>query len=225
MQINPESPHWNYYSMNVKIQFLDRYYKPLNEPPQNFVCFAFLRTLDEQPFFRSIKYLRYYFNQHIPDNEAKRFFRKIKHWWFIGHLLTDSARQIVNQGYITLDLQRHSYFRIFATLTLVRFIDDFSFLAHEVFKAPTKKHLLVEFIAAHRKCYSLLKNPSELSPKGYSVSTNHGFYSPYSLTQRDIDKNIPLEQDNPNVIKEPVSFPITAQPPKHENLNSVFNKL
>ena len=126
---------------------------------------------------------------------------------------------MVRRGWVTLNVKQNSYFRIFATLTLIRYVEEFPFLIHEVFKTLSDESLLKEFILAHKKTYSPFKIPQESFQPPISVDCGHGFFSPDHLEKRTEKFGKPLEKDTPEIITEP-----DANSNNYWSLNGVFMK-
>ena len=221
MHKKKNNPQWTYRECSLDVALLDKDQTQI-EKPKKWACWASLppvfgysqysRNFQEARKDNPIHYLRYYFKQYIADIVALRFLTTIKKWWFIGEVLTlETPKEAIKLGYITIDLEKHTHFRVFTTLSLVRYLEEWPFVVQEVFKTrcPKEFHGLKEFISAHRIAYAVQKIPDELDPRNLMVDDGHGLFNNYLLSKRDKDFKISLEEDTPNSIEEPkTSIPL-----------------
>ena len=215
MEHNKNNPQWVYRTNEIEYAFLGENKHPIITRDTH-SCFSYLkRQISNYP---EIHFVRYYFKQRVSDEIASHFFRKIRHWWFLGtpKFFLESPKKMVRRGWVTLNVKQNSYFRIFATLTLIRYVEEFPFLIHEVFKTLSDESLLKEFIVAHKKTYSVFKIPQKSFRQPISVDCGHGFFSPYYLEERTKRFGKPLEEDTPEIITEPKD--------DYWSLNGVFMK-
>lgn len=233
MQKDRKNPNWHYYGCDVKLSLLDKDFTKIKDV--SYICFAKVHkafgygTNNKFPNkgTENIQYVRYYFKQYVTDRVALRFFNEIKKWWFIGEVLQEFPEDILKQDYVTIDLSKHSDFRVFSTLTLIRYVEEFPFIIHEVFKKKQENYL-ISFVSAHRKEYAYEKRPPvDISPYAkFVASGGHGFFSPSILNNADSWHKKPLEENSPEIIKEPKSsIPLTqGWDGRPWTLNNVFTK-
>ena len=186
MQINKNKCLWTYRECRITLAVLNRRGVILKKA--TVPCLRWIQT--DVPEYKTGVSIRYYFQQYVTNRIAECFFREFRKWWNLDSVIIETPRQAIRSGYITINLETTSYFRIFLALTLARYVEEFPFLIDYVFRYSSRKtNYLSDFITAHRLAYSLTKEQgkAQLSCQydKILVDSGHGLFDNYTLRRAD----------------------------------------